>query len=247
MKILAVDTTAAAASAALCEDGFLTGEYFINVKQTHSQTIMPMVGSLLKSCGAAVKDIGLFAVSCGPGSFTGVRIGVAAIKGLALPFDTPCAAVSSLEALAVNLAGVNGVICAAMDARRNQFYNALFECAGCDFKSLKRLTPDRAIAFDELENDIRKTVSSGKKVFIVGDGAKICYNKLNEKGIGNIELAPQNLICARASSVAAVGLRQYLDGGAVTAEDLLPAYLRLPQAERELKKRNAEKQMTGPK
>lgn len=237
MKILAVDTTAAAASAALCEDGFLTGEYFVNLKQTHSQTIMPMVGSLLKSCGVSLKDIGLFAVSCGPGSFTGVRIGVAAIKGLALPFDTPCAAVSSLEALAQNLVASGGVICAAMDARRNQFYNALFETCG---ESLKRLTPDRAIAFDELEKDIRETVSSGKKVFLVGDGAKICYNNLKENGIDGIELAPQNLLYARASSVAAVGLEQYLQGDATTATALLPSYLRLPQAERELKKRTGE-------
>lgn len=234
MKILAVDTTAAAASAALCEDGFLIGEYYINVKQTHSQTIMPMVGSLLKSCEVSPKDIGLFAVSCGPGSFTGVRIGVAAIKGLALPFDTPCAAVSSLEALAQNLAASNGVICTAMDARRNQFYSAMFEACG---GKIKRLTQDSAIAFEELEKDIREAVSLRKMVFLVGDGAKICYNNLKEKGIDSILLAPPNLLYARASSVAEIGLRQYLDGSAVTAEALLPSYLRLPQAERELKKR----------
>lgn len=234
MKILAIDTTAVAASAALCEDGFLLGEYFVNIKQTHSQTIMPMVDSLLKICGVKLKDIGLFAVSCGPGSFTGVRIGVAAIKGLALPFNTPCAAVSALEALAQNVAAADCVICSAMDARRNQFYNALFESSE---GKLQRLTEDRAITFEDLEKDIKRTISSGKKVIFVGDGAKICYNNLKEKGIGNIELAPQNLLYARASSVAAVGMRQYLEGDTVTPVELLPFYLRLPQAERELRKR----------
>lgn len=234
MKILAIDTTAVAASAALCEDGFLLGEYFVNLKQTHSQTIMPMVNNLLNICGIDLKDIGLFAVSCGPGSFTGVRIGVAAIKGLALPFNTPCVAVSALESLAENVTSSDSVICSAMDARRNQFYNALFE--SCDGK-IKRLTPDRAIAFEELEKDIQNAISSGKKVIFVGDGAKICYNNLKEKGFGNIELAPQNLLYARASSVAAVGMRQFFEGNTVTPVELLPSYLRLPQAERELKKR----------
>ena len=235
MKILAIDTTAAAASAALSEDGFLIGEYFTNIKQTHSQTIMPMADSLLKSCGIKLADIGLFAVSAGPGSFTGVRIGVAAVKGLAMPFDTPCAAISSLEALAHNLAAANGVICAVMDARRNQFYNALFEADGTN--SPVRLTPDRAIAFEELEEEIRAIVSSGKNVILVGDGAKICYNGLKEKGLQAIALAPQNLLYARASSVAAIALHQFEAGEAVTAQALLPAYLRLPQAERELKRR----------
>lgn len=233
MKILAVDTTAAAASAALCEDGFLCGEYYVNIKQTHSQTIMPMAVSLLKSCGLTPKDIDLFAVSCGPGSFTGVRIGVAAIKGLALPFETPCAAVSSLEALAYNLSGIDAVVCSVMDARRNQFYNALFENSG---GNVKRLTPDRAIAFTDLEQEISQIVSLGKKVFLVGDGAKICYNNLNGKT--NVETAPFNLLYARASSVAAVGMEIYNSGKAISAGDLLPSYLRLPQAERELKKRN---------
>jgi tRNA threonylcarbamoyladenosine biosynthesis protein TsaB len=238
MKILAIDTTAAAASAALCEDDFLAGEYFVNLKQTHSQTIMPMIGSLLKTCGVSPRDIDLFAVSGGPGSFTGVRIGVAAIKGLALPFDTPCVNVSSLEALAYNYAGADCVVCSAMDARRNQFYNALFE-AHCG--DLKRLTPDRAIAFTDLEKDIRELISLGKRILIVGDGAKLCYNNLKGEDEDNICLAPQNLRYARASSVAAVAFRQYNAGETVTAEKLLPSYLRLPQAERELKKRNAAK------
>ncbi len=237
MKILAVDTTAAAASVALCEDTFLIGEYFVNLKQTHSQTLMPMVGSMLKSCAVSPADIGLYAVSCGPGSFTGVRIGVAAIKGLAMPFDTPCAAVSTLEALALNLAGSTGIICAVMDARRNQFYNAIFEGDG---SSVKRLTPDRAIEFSELEKEVNTAISDKKKVFLVGDGAKLCYNMLKGTIADGIILAPQNNIFTRASCVAAAGYRQYLAGETVTADLLLPAYLRLPQAERELRAKNPD-------
>lgn len=232
MKILAVDTTAAAASVALCDNDFLLGEYFVNIRQTHSQTIMPMAASLLKNCGLSPKDIDLFAVSNGPGSFTGVRIGVAAVKGLALPFNTPCAAVSSLEALAENLSASDAVICPVMDARRNQFYNAIFESKG---NRMTRLTPDRAIAFSDLEKEISSIVLTGKKVFFVGDGAKICYNNLSAKL--NVEIAPPNLIYARASSVAKVGNKLYESGKAVGAENLIPAYLRLPQAERELRKR----------
>lgn len=232
MKILAIDTTAAAASAALCEDNFLLGEYFINIKQTHSQTLMPMVGNLLSSSGTKPSDIGLFAVSCGPGSFTGVRIGVAAIKGMALPFGTPCVAVSSLESLALNLASADGVICAVMDARRGQFYNALFEPSG---GYLKRLTPDRAIEFSSLKNDIMDSVDKGKKVFLVGDGAQLCYNMFNQTVVEGVSLAPRNLLYARASSVAIAGYKHFQSGKTITAQELLPSYLRLPQAERELK------------
>jgi tRNA threonylcarbamoyladenosine biosynthesis protein TsaB len=236
MKILAVDTTAAAASVALCEDTFLVGEFFVNLKQTHSQTLMPMIGSLLKSCGVTPTDIGLFAVSCGPGSFTGVRIGVAAVKGLALPFGTPCVAASSLEALAYNLAGSTGIICPVMDARRSQFYNAMFENDG---GTVKRLTPDRAIDIKELENELCLAILDKKTVFLVGDGAKICYNMLNESVAEGVILAPQNLMFTRASSVAAAGFQQFIAGDVVTPSSLLPSYLRLPQAERELKLKNS--------
>lgn len=236
MKILAVDTTAAAASCALCEDGLVLGEYFVNIKQTHSQTLMPMVMSLLGCCGLKPQDIGLFAVSVGPGSFTGVRIGVAAVKGLALPFLAPCAAVSSLEALALNAAAADCVVCAVMDARRSQFYNALFSAKT---GTLERLTQDRAVAYDELKKELADLVSSGKKVLLVGDGAKICYNRLNGDGVIGVDCAPENCLFARASSVAAAGLSRFLSGETVTAEALLPSYLRLPQAERELKKRTA--------
>lgn len=232
MKILAVDTSAAAASAAIYDDFFLRGEYYVNIKQKHSQTIMPMAVSLMKSCQITPAEIDLFAVSCGPGSFTGVRIGVAAIKGLALPLGKPCAAVSSLEALAYNLSGTNAVICAVMDARRNQFYNAMFECEN---GNVKRLSEDRAISYSALETEITSVIASGKILMLIGDGAKICYNKLG--GMSGVYLAPPNLMFARASSVAQAAAALFAEGKTTSAENLLPAYLRLPQAERELRAR----------
>lgn len=231
LKILAIDTTAAAASVALCEDEALRGEFFVNIRQTHSETLMPMAGSLLQNCGVSPAEIGLFAVSCGPGSFTGVRIGVAAVKGLALPFGTPCAAVSSLEALAENLRPVRGLVCSVMDARRGQFYNALFEAAG---GTLRRLCPDRAVDASQLEKDLLPAVREAKNVFLVGDGTEICYNMLSPELAKGVLPAPPNVRFARASSVAAVGLRLLREGKTVSAEELLPYYLRLPQAEREL-------------
>ena len=130
MKILAVDSSAIPASAAVWEDGRLLGEFYSNTRQTHSQTLLPMVENLLKCTQTALNEIDLFAVSAGPGSFTGVRIGVACVKGLAMPEDKPCAGVSTLEAIAWNLAHLRGTICAVMDARCQQVYNAVFEADG---------------------------------------------------------------------------------------------------------------------
>ena len=127
MRILAIDTTASPVSAALVNDGFLEGEFFLNVKTTHSQTLMPIVDELLKMTNTKIDDIDLFAVDAGPGSFTGVRIGVSSVKGITLPLSKPCAAVSTLEAMAYSMPYRDGIVCAAMDARCSQVYNALFK------------------------------------------------------------------------------------------------------------------------
>lgn len=229
MKILAVDSSSVSASAAICEDDFLLGEIFVNIKQMHSETLMPAVSELLKRCGVRPADIGLYAVTSGPGSFTGVRIGVSAVKGMAMPAGTPCAAVSSLEAAAMNLPCVSGIICAVMDARRGQFYNALFESEGL---KLTRLTQDRAIGTDTLSDELK---SLGKNIIMVGDGAQICYTMIEDKN--NIAVAPERLRFPRASGVAACALQLFRGGSTVSPEALEPFYLRLPQAERELKKR----------
>lgn len=232
MKILAVDTCAVSASAALCEDGDLLGEFYCNIKQTHSQTLLPMTEDLLRQCGVSMPEIGLFAVSAGPGSFTGVRIGIAAVKGFATPRGVPCAGVSSLLAAAMNVTpGFDGIICAAMDARRNQVYNALFRYEG---SRLVRLCDDRAIALSDLKSEL----FGQTHVVLVGDGAKLCYNTF-VKDI-RVLLPPPGLVFPHAAGVAAAGRTLYEAGGAVSPEALLPVYLRLPQAERELRAREGK-------
>lgn len=231
MKILAVETSAVSASCALLEDAHLTGEYYVNTRKMHSQTLMPMVEHLLQCCDTSPEEIGLFAVAAGPGSFTGVRIGIAAVKGMALVHETPCAGVDTLEAIAQNGTLFSGIVCAAMDARRGQVYNALFDnSAG----RMERLCEDRAISADELSRELQKYK---KNVLLVGDGAQICYNivkdAIDRDGSVSAVLASPDRRLQRASSVGLLGYRQFLDGRSETAEKLLPVYLRLPQAERE--------------
>ena len=234
MRILAIDSSAGAASAAIAEDGKLLGEFYTNTRLTHSQTLMPMIGGVLDCARVPLESIDLFAVSAGPGSFTGVRIGVASVKGLAMGQGKPCAGVSTLEAMARNLAHMDCLICAVMDARCGQVYNALFVAkAG----KLTRLTEDRAISTAalaaELEEDELKI-----PLFLVGDGAKLCYNNENLRALG-AALPPEHLLYQRAWGVAEVAKDQFAQGKALTAAALAPVYLRLPQAERELKKRQA--------
>ena len=225
VKILAVETTAAAASAALCEDTHILAEYYTNTKKMHSQTLMPMVEGIFKNCGVRPEDIGLYAVSAGPGSFTGVRIGVSAVKGLAMVRGTPCAGVSTLEVIACNAMNFSGAVCAVMDARCGQVYNALFDNTE---GAMARLTPDRAVTVDGLAEWAENYCG---RIILVGDGAKLCYNKM--KGSGNIVTAPENQIYQRASSVGLLAFRMAAAGRTVDASALEPVYLRPPQAERE--------------
>lgn len=234
MKILAVDSTAVAASAALLEDGKILGEFFINTRQTHSQTLMPMVGSLLSCTGTDIGEIGLFAVSAGPGSFTGVRIGVSCVKGMAMPRQTPCVGVSTLEALAQNLAHLEATVCAVMDARCGQVYNAVFTAKG---GKLSRVTQDRALSVEALSKECK---NYKKPLFLVGDGAKLCYNTNGFQELCAV-LPPEHLLYQRASGVAQVARKSFLKGATVTPAALAPVYLRLPQAERELKNRLGQK------
>lgn len=229
MKILAIDSSSVSVSAALCDEETVLGEEFIHIRQTHSETLMPGVASLLSRCGVAATDIGLFAVTAGPGSFTGVRIGVATVKGMAVARDIPCAAVSSLEAAAAAAVGFSDVVCAVMDARRGQFYNALF-----DGESLRRLTPDRAISAEALGAELKKRQ---KRALLVGDGAELCYNILNDAC--SVKIAPDRMRYPRGAAVAALGLREFRAGKALSPADLTPVYLRLSQAERELRRRAA--------
>lgn len=226
MRILAFETSAKAASVAIVEDESLISESYQNTGLTHSQTILAMAESMMASCGLSPKDIDAVAVAGGPGSFTGVRIGVAAAKGFAWGRELPLYGVSTLEAMALSLGQHSGIVCAAMDARRNQVYNALFQ--GNNGKLL-RLREDRAISLTELGEDLR---AFSEDIFLVGDGALLCYNSLNGT-IPRLHLAPEHRRHQRASGVGLAALELIRSGANGDAGTMQPNYLRLSQAERE--------------
>jgi len=226
MKILALESSAAACSVCLTEDDFLIAQSCENTGLTHSVTLLPMTEELLKRCGVRMEEIDVFAVAAGPGSFTGVRIGVSECKGLAWAQDKPCAKVSTLEAMAWNLAALPGRLCPVMDARRGQVYNALFSSDGA---ALTRLTPDRAISLEELAGEL---AAAGERQVLVGDGAELCCRELAGRGL-SLALAPPNLRYQSAWGVARAALDQARAGALVTPAQLIPEYHRLSQAERE--------------
>lgn len=232
MKILSVDSTAKACSAALTdiEEGRVLGEFYTNTALTHSQTLMVMVEQLLACTQFSLSEVDGFAVSVGPGSFTGVRIGVSAVKGMAMTFQKPCVGVSTLEAIAENLKCMNGIVCAVMDARCGQVYNALFRCRD---GTISRLTEDRALSALEVAEECR---SFTEPVYLAGDGAELCASLEVFQTVGTI-LLPEPFRYQRASGVAGASLRFFESGETCTAAELTPVYLRLPQAERELRKK----------
>ena len=231
MRILAFETSAKAASVALLQDGNLLGEYYQNNGQTHSRTLMQMAEDLLQNCDLGAKDVDAVAVAAGPGSFTGVRIGVAAAKGFAWGRELPCYGVSTLEGMAQTFCHLDGVICAAMDARRSQVYNALFLAKN---GTVTRITEDRAISLQELGAELQQ--QNGKK-YLVGDGAALCYNTLSGQ-VGDLCLIPEHMRMQRASGVALVAAQMAAQGLKPSGGELIPNYLRLSQAEREKAERN---------
>lgn len=234
MLILGIDCSATPASAALVnEQGTIIGEFFINTKLTHSQTLLPMVDALLKCTNTDISQVDLFAVAAGPGSFTGVRIGVAAVKGMAMAQNKPCVAVSTLEAMAENIKHMDCIVCSVMDARCSQVYNALHKVSG---ETVTRLCDDRALSIESLTTELKQY---NKRIILVGDGAKLCYQTMRSQ-LDTVELAPENLLYQRAGSVALAGIKEYTIGKFMPAQQLLPTYLRLPQAERELRKKQQE-------
>lgn len=226
MRILAFETSAKAGSVALTQDGKLLGESYQNTGLTHSQTLLSMAEELLKSCGLTPKDVDAVAVAAGPGSFTGVRIGVAAAKGFAWGGELPCCGVSTLEAMALHLGVWDGYVCPVMDARRSQVYNALFRAEG---GSLTRLAEDRAISLENLGKELKNLE---KPVFLVGDGALLCYNTL-QKDIPELVLPPEHKMHQRAAGVALAAAQKLQQGDPGDGNALTPNYLRISQAERE--------------
>lgn len=230
--ILAIDTSATPVSCALLRDGRLLASNYSHTGLTHSQTLMPMIEQVLADARLSVDELDALAVNAGPGSFTGVRIGVATVKGLAFAHNIPCVSVSTLACMAEGFTGMpdNAVIASVMDARCRQVYTALFKL---EEGQVTRLTPDEAISVDELQNRLKNI---DLPIILVGDGCEMCYNMLKET-LSHVFLAPLAVRYQQASATAAIGARLFEAGETVTADALLPVYLRLPQAERELRQR----------
>ncbi len=237
MKILALECSATPASVAIINDSKVLASAFTNVTLTHSQTLMPMVENLCKASKTDIKDIEGFAISNGPGSFTGIRIGISAVKGLAAAKKVPCVAVSSLRAMAENYSDTDCIICAVMDARCNQVYNAIFDI---EDGNITRLCDDRALICDVLAKEIKKLSQNSKKcVIIVGDGSDIFYHYVED--IHNIKKAHPIRQYQNAVGVGFASLEKFNKNDTLSPQELLPFYLRLPQAERELKAKEKEK------
>ena len=219
MLLLSVDASAVTASAALTEDGRVIKNEFINKGLTHSETLLPLIEKVMD--GKTYNELDAIAVTAGPGSFTGVRIGVATVKGLAFPYDIPCISVSTLEAIAYNFVDKNTVVCSVMDARRMQFYNALFKAEN---GKITRLCEDRAISLDDLREELKQY----DNVIVAGDGAELCYNNLN---LENTALADEDKRYQNGVGVSKAAENKKT----IKADALMPVYLRLSQAERELK------------
>ena len=226
MLILAFETTAKAGSVALLRDGVLLAESYQNTGMTHSQTLLSMAEDMLKNSGLTPQDVEAVAVAEGPGSFTGVRIGVAAAKGYAWGLEIPCYGVSTLEAMALNLGIWEGLVVCAMDARRNQVYNAVFEAKE---GTLTQISPDRAIALTDLGEELKNYQGP---IFMVGDGSVLCYNTLSEQ-IPHAILVPEHKRHQRAAGVALAAMAKINRGEPGDGAALTPNYLRLSQAERE--------------
>ena len=230
MKILALESSAKAASVAVSDGSNVIAQYFQSSGLTHSRTLLAMAEDILNNLEISMKDIDGIAVSSGPGSFTGIRIGLAAAKGLAWGAGKPLCGVSTLEAMSYICPVSDVVVCPVMDARRNQLYNARFLSDG---GSIKRLTDDRAISLDDLADEIKNDKNPH---FLIGDGAVMCYNYLSSRC--NVILAPD---MNRMQNAWGVCLAAISSGRFVSPDDVVPNYLRLSQAERERLARLAAK------
>lgn len=228
MLTLAFESSARAASVAICRDGALISQYSQCSALTHSRTLLPMAEDMLKNAELSLKDVDLIAVAHGPGSFTGIRIGVSTVKGLAWAAEKPCVGVSTLEAMAWHGLAAGGIVCPVMDARRGQVYNALFEIQ--EGRPV-RLCEDRPIALTELKKDVE---ALSAPVFLLGDGAALTAAFFRENGVA-FRMAPENLLWQSAWGVAMAAA----DKTPGSADALLPVYLRLSQAERERQERLA--------
>lgn len=235
MRILAIESSALVASVAILEDDIITAEYTINHKITHSQTLLPMINEICKMTDTKPADFDAIAISGGPGSFTGLRIGSATAKGLGLALDIPLIHVPTLDAMAYNVFGTDCMICPIMDARRSQTYTGIY----CFTEGeLDIIHESDAMAIEDLIEELN---GIGSKVIFIGDGIPVFREIIDEKAVFEHDYAPAGMNRQRASSVAILGAKYFAMGRTVSADEHLPEYLRKSQAEREMEEKNAGK------
>ena len=231
MKILAIDSSAQVASVAVLSDNAVLAEYSVDYRKTHSQTLLPMIDEVLRMTETAKEDITAIAVAAGPGSFTGLRIGAATVKGLAMVWNVPIIPVSTVAGLACNLAGTDDLVCPLMDARRGQVYTGVY---GFEGSTIVEYVPDACMTIDPL---IEKINALGRKVTFVGDALSVFQEKLKSSVTVPYSLAPVHLAKQSAASVGWLGVKLLAEGRTVSAEEFVPTYLRISQAEREREER----------
>ncbi len=232
MKVLAIDSSGLVASVAIVTEDELLAEYTINYRKTHSQTLLPMLDEVVKITNIDLKDIDAIAISKGPGSFTGLRIGSATAKGLAMVLDIPIIPVATVDGLAYNLYKSDNIICPLMDARRNQVYTGLYKWIDGEFEVLLEQRP---LTIEEISEEINKRA---EEVIFLGDGIKVFEDQLKEAIEVNFSFAPAHLSRQRAGAIGALGIEYYKKGIMIDADEFIPTYLRKSQAERELANKN---------
>lgn len=228
-----MESSSTSASVAYVKDDKILAHSYINAGLTHSTTLMPMAQALLQNANLSLENVDYYAVSVGPGSFTGLRIGISAIKGIALAENKPCIPVSTLEAMAYNYEYTDTLVCCVIDARCKRFFNAIFKCSANG--TVERLCDDRAISFEELEAELNEKYSD-KTVVLVGDGAELAQELMSDTK-AELRIAPPHLRYQQATGVASAGKKLVEAGKTVSSAQLLPSYLSLPQAQRELQKK----------
>ena len=236
MKVLGIDSSGMVASIAVVEDMQMLGEYTINYKKTHSQTLLPMLDEVAKMIELDLADIDVIAVAAGPGSFTGLRIGSATAKGLGLALKKPLVSVPTLEGIAFNFCGSDKVICPMMDARRSQVYTGIYEFDG---NTLRKVEDQMAVPVEEI---LEKLNIIGKEVVLAGDGVPVYMEQIEKYLRVPYLIAPAHLNRQRAGAVAVLGMQYAKEGKTETAMEHQPDYLRLSQAERERAEKQAGKQ-----
>ena len=232
MKVLAIDSSGLVASVALVTEDELIAEHTINYRKTHSQTLLPMLDEIVKMTNIDLTELDAIAISKGPGSFTGLRIGAATVKGLAMVLDIPVIPVATVDGLAYNLYQTNSIICPLMDGRKNQVYTGLYKWVDNEFKVLLE---QKALDIEEISKEINKTE---EEVTFLGDGVKVFEDQIKEMVEVNYNFVPAHLSRQRAGAIGALGIEYYKKGILMDADEFVPTYLRMSQAERELARKN---------